>query len=65
MPISDARRRANEKWNAKNIVKVGCNVSRSLHDQFKKACEAQGDTMHSVLRDCIENYVVKYKEVNQ
>lgn len=65
MPISDAKRRANGKWDAENMIKVGCKVTRSVHDQFKKACEAQGDTMHSVLRNCIEDYVVKYKGASQ
>lgn len=65
MPISDAKRRANEKWNAKNMVKIGCIVSHSVRDQFKEACESQGDTMYSALRSFVDDYIAKYKKENQ
>lgn len=56
MPITDARRRANQKWDAENMACQTIKVKKSLLEDFKAACAARGDKVNTVLREAMENY---------
>ena len=63
MPITDARRRANQKWDAENMVCQTIKVKKTLLEDFKAACAARGDKVNTVLRQEMEEYT--YKEGNK
>lgn len=63
MPITDARRRANQKWDAGNMVCQTIKVKKTLLEDFKAACAARGDKVNTVLRQAMEEYT--YKEGNK
>lgn len=59
MPITDARRRANQKWDAENMVCQTIKVKKTLLEDFKAACAARGDKVNTVLRQAMEEYTCK------
>ena len=63
MPITDARRRANQKWDAENMVCQTIKVKKILLEDFKAACAARGEKVNTVLRQAMEDYT--YKEGNE
>jgi uncharacterized protein (DUF4415 family) len=62
MAITDARRRANKKWDSENMICQTIKVKKTLLEDFKAACAANGDKVNTVLRQAMENYT--YKEGN-
>lgn len=59
MPITDARRRANQKWDAENMVCQTIKVKKTLLEDFKATCAARGDKVNTVLRQAMEEYTYK------
>lgn len=57
MAKTDAQRRAENKYAAKNLTVVGCKVTRGEAEEFSKACEMRGTTKNAVLRQAIKLFV--------
>lgn len=57
MPISEAKKRSNAKWDNQNMATLACKVKKAQAARFKSYCETQGKTSNAVLReyvlDCI------------
>ena len=62
MAISDARKRANAKWNKENMKNLACTVTIEEHAAFKKYAEDHGKTISGMLldyvRSCIKDTVL-------
>jgi len=63
MAVSEAQRRANQKWDAENMAYQTIKVKKTLLEDFKAACAARGDKVNTVLRQAMEEYT--YKEGNK
>lgn len=63
MAVSEAQRRANQKWDAENMAYQTVKVKKALLEDFKAACAARGDKVNTVLRQAMEEYT--YKEGNE
>ena len=63
MAVSEAQRRANQKWDAENMAYQTIKVKKTLLEDFKTACAARGDKVNTVLRQAMEDYT--YKEGNE
>lgn len=63
MAVSEAQRRANQKWDAENMAYQTVKVKKALLEDFKAACAARGDKVNTVLRQAMEEYT--YKEENE
>lgn len=50
MPISEAKKRANAKYQAKTIASLACRVKIEEAEQFKAICENAGTTSNATLR---------------
>ena len=50
MSLSDAKRRANNKYDAAHMTVVGCKVRKEEAAAFKAACKAAGTTPNAVFR---------------
>ena len=48
MPLTDAQRRANDKWDRKNRTMLGCKMYRDKADAFRAAAKAAGTTPNAV-----------------
>lgn len=57
MAVSDAKKRANQKWDNTNMATLACKIKKSQADRFKEYCTEKGKTSNAVLReyvlDCI------------
>ena len=52
--VTEARKRANAKWDKENMVVLACKVKRETAEQFKAACAAQGTTSNAVVKAYLE-----------
>lgn len=56
---SDAKRAANNKWDAKNMSVITCKIKREMADEFKTRCRENGVTPNFVIAQAIKSYVEK------
>lgn len=54
MPISDARRRANEKWNAKAYDEIKVRVSKGKKEIIQNYAESKGQSVNSFINEAID-----------
>lgn len=57
MPTSDAKRRANAKYQAKTIASLACRVKKEQAEAFKDRCECLGKTSNAVLKDFVRGFI--------
>lgn len=53
MPPTDAKRRANAKYQAKTIASLACRVKKEQAEAFKNHCKSIGKTSNAVLKDFV------------
>lgn len=53
MAVSDAKKKANAKWDSENMATLACKVKRDQADKFKAHCAEVGKTSNAVLRDYV------------
>ena len=53
MAVSDAKKRANAKWDNENMSTLACKVKKEQADAFKEYCKEQGKTSNTVLKDYV------------
>ncbi|MEG0693289.1 MAG: hypothetical protein RR444_09455 [Oscillospiraceae bacterium] len=59
MPVSKSKRIANDKWDRKNMVTLGCKVKKEEAEAFKEFAAAQGVTSNTVLKKFVQSCIVK------
>lgn len=64
MPISEKQRDARDKWDAENMAYQTVKVRKTLLEDFRATCVANGDKVNSVLREAMENYVAATPSTN-
>ena len=55
MALTDAQRRANNKYIAENMTVLGCKVRKTDADRFRAAAAATGTTINAVLRAALDD----------
>lgn len=65
MTLTDAQRRANNKYIAKATTVLGCKMRRDAADEFKAACKAAGTTPNAVFRAAIDDFMAQAQEPAQ
>lgn len=53
MAVSEAKKKANAKWDGENMATLACKVKRMQAEAFKAYCTIQGRTSNAVLRDYV------------
>lgn len=53
MPVSDAKKKANARWDSENMATIGCKIKKDQAEKFKDYCRWQGKTSNAVLRDYV------------
>lgn len=57
MAVSDAKKKANAKWDNANMSTLACKVKKEQAESFKAYCKEKGVTTNTVLKsyvlDCI------------
>ena len=57
MPLTDAKRRANNKYISANYTVLGCKVRKEYADKVRAACAANGDTVNAVMKRALDDYL--------
>lgn len=57
MPISEARKRANRKYNEKAYDRIALTVKKGEKDRLKAHAEQQGETLNGFINRAIENQI--------
>lgn len=57
MPISEAKKRSNAKWDAANMTTVGVKMRRTEAEQFAALTKANGTTRNAVLLAAARDYI--------
>lgn len=53
MAVSEAQKRASNKYNQKNMATLGCKVKKEQAAAFKSYAQEQGKTANNVLKDFV------------
>ena len=53
MAISEAQKRASNKYNLKNMSTLGCKVKKNQAEAFKEYAKEQGKTANTVLKEFV------------
>lgn len=59
MALTEAKRRANNKYIAANMTVLGCKIRKEKAEQFKSACKAAGTTPNAVFTAAINEFLKK------
>lgn len=59
MTLSEARKRANAKYQAKTIASLACRVKIEEAEAFKEYCESLGKTSNAVLKEFVLSCIDK------
>lgn len=65
MPLSEARKRANAKWDKAHTVTAGTKVQTHLMESFRDACKVLGVTQGQVFREAIMKTIRSAEELRQ
>lgn len=53
MAISEAQKKASNKYNKEHMATLGCKVTKEQAQAFKEHCHKKGSTANKVLRDFV------------
>ncbi len=53
MAVSEAKKKANAKWDSENMATIACKLKRKQAEDFKTYCQEQGKTANTVLREYV------------
>lgn len=53
MAVSDAKKKANAKWDTANMSTLACKVKKEQAEAFKIYCKWQGKASNTVLKDFV------------
>lgn len=57
--VSDAKRRANDKWDAAHSFRFSVKVGREEAETFKEACARRGVTPHGYLLSAVRGLIAE------
>ena len=62
MTVTEAKRRANKKWDAENMQNLSVKVRKEYADRIRAAAAAAGTTPSAVMRKALDELVKEYEE---
>ena len=57
MPVSEAQKRARNKYDRENMNRVTIKVKKDLLQQFRQAVQDNGQQVNTVFREFMEGYI--------
>lgn len=60
--VPQAKRRANNRWDSRNMAILSCKVRRDYAERVKACCADRGDTVNGVIRAALDRYLEQYEE---
>ena len=65
VPISEARKRANAKWNLANLASITIKLKKEDAERFKRAATAAGTTPTAILKQAYEEFMQKHNDITE
>ena len=62
MAVSEAQKRASDKYNKEHMITLGCKVRREEAAIFKDYSAAQNKTTNAILKEYVLECISKYKK---
>lgn len=60
MPVSRAKRKANNNWDTQNMTVLGCKVRKDKAELFKGACKEAGTTPNAVFTKAMNIFMIEH-----
>lgn len=60
MALTDAKRRANNKYIKENMTTLGCKMRKDYAEEFKAACKLEGTTPNAVFKAAADRVLEEY-----
>lgn len=57
MPVSEAKKKANNKWDAANMQNLSVKVRREYADQIRAKAAEKGTTVGAILRKALDDFM--------
>ena len=57
MPLSEARKKANKKWDAANMTNFSVKLRRDYAERIKAAAAAAGTTPSTIMRKALDDFM--------
>lgn len=57
MALTDAQRRANNKYIAEHMTVLGCKVRKDYADQVRAEAKARGTTVNAILLEALRRFM--------
>ena len=57
MPLTEAKRKANDKYLAANYTVLGVKVRKDYADEVRKKAKERGDTVNAILKAALDKYM--------
>ena len=57
MPVSEAKKKANNKWDAANMQNLSVKVRRDYADQIRARAAEKGTTIGAILRKALDDFM--------
>lgn len=58
MALTDAQRRANNKYIAKSMTVLGCKVRKEYAEKVRAKCKEDGTTVNAILKRALDEYML-------
>ena len=58
--VTEARKRANAKWDKENMTIIGGKVKKDYAARFRAACVAAGTTPNAVLKQAADDFLKEH-----
>lgn len=65
MALTEAQRRAKQKYEAKAYTTIGCRMRREEAEALSAACKARGTTINAVLRAAVDKFMAEASEFDK
>lgn len=60
MSLTDAKRKANNKYIKENMTVLGCKVRKDKAEVFKTICKESGTTPNAVFTEAMNAFLIKH-----
>lgn len=57
MALTDAQRRANNKYISKNMTVLGCKVRKDYADRVRKKAKDKGTSVNAILKKALDDFM--------
>ena len=61
MALTDAKRRANNKYSKENMATLGCKMRKDYAEEFKAACRMAGKTPNAIFKAAADQFMEDYR----